>query len=172
MANSRPAPAAGPVNDPGGPSFPVNTSRAQSIPRDGAPSSPATASQPVSRTGTGLPLNTPRTQPAGNMPGLPSWSVAGPVNDPGGTRLSLAGTSTIGYPADRATPAGGDPSALGTNFVTADSDAPTWTQHNPNANPNPGALRGGVETAPAGLYPGETPLSQVSPNANPNPGGL
>lgn len=171
MAQSRPAPAAGPVADPGGARFPVNTGRPVSAGNVGAVSSPGAAG-PVSRGGPTLPLNTPRTQPIGNMSGLGSWSVAGPVADPGGTRLSLGGTSTIGYPADQATPAGGDPSALGTSYVSADSDAPRWYQGNVSANPNPGALSGGVETAAAGLYPGETPINQVSPQANPNPGGL
>ena len=92
-----------------------------------------------SRPGTSLPLNTARTQHIGNSGGLPSWSVAGPVSDPGGTRLSLGDISTIGYPADRATPAGGDPSALG-SYVSGDPASVSPNQTSPNANPNRGGL--------------------------------
>lgn len=177
MAQSRPAPAAGPVSDPGGPSWPAPVSIG------GSPASPAVASQPISRTGTSLPLNTPTTQPAsqlsGSSPapaiqavsGVGSWRTAGPVADPGASRLPIGQTSTIGYPADQATPAGGDPSALGTSYSAADADAPQWSQFNPNFNPNPGALSGSMQQIP-GLYPGETPINQVSPQANPNRGGL
>jgi hypothetical protein len=177
MAQSRPAPAAGPVADPGGPSWGSPASIG------GSPASPP-VSAPVSRQGTSLPVNTPMTQPApqlsGGSPapaiqpvsGVGSWRVAGPVADPGATRLPISSTtSTIGYPMDMATPAGGDPSALGTSYVTTDADAPQWSQFNITFNPNPGALSGGMTTAPA-LMPGETPINQVSPEANPNRGGL
>jgi hypothetical protein len=165
MAQSRPAPAAGPVADPGGPTW----GSAASI--GGSPARPP-VSAGVSRTGSTLPLNTPTAQSAAQLGSAPSWPVAGPVTDPGGTRLSIASTpSTIGYPADMATPAGGDPSALGTSYVTPDADAPQWYQGNIAANPNPGALSGGMATAPC-LMPGETPINQVSPQANPNPGAL
>jgi hypothetical protein len=183
MAQSRPAPAAGPVSDPGGPSWPLNGSSTPApMSIGGSPSSPAVAA-PISRTGTSLPLNTTTTQPAsqlsGSSPapaiqavsGVGSWRAAGPVADPGASRLPIGQTSTIGYPADMASAAGGDPRALGTSYSAADADAPQWSQFNPNFNPNPGALSGGMQQIP-GLYPGETPINQVSPNANPNRGGL
>lgn len=173
MAQSRPAPAAGPVTDPGGPSWPLNGSSTPApMSIGGSPSSPGVASTPIQRTGTSLPVNTPRTQPVPNVGGgFTAWRAAGPVTDPGATRLDLGAVSTIGYPSDRATPAGGDPGALGSSYVTTDADSPQWSQRNPNANPNPGALSGGMATAPT-LYPGETPINQTSPNANPNPGAL
>lgn len=167
MAQSRPAPAAGPVPDPGGPSWPLNGSSVAAPMRTGGPvSSPAIASQPISRMGTSLPLNTPLTQSASQMSGLGSWRVAGPVPDPGGPHIPM-GPSTVGYPADPATPAGGDPRATGSSFSSGDADAPRWSQFNPTFNPNPGALSGGMESISA-LYPGETPASQVDITANPN----
>lgn len=172
MAQTRPAPAAGPVADPGGPSWPLNGSRGTAAPNYGGATSPAVASQPISRTGTSLPVNTPRTQPAGNLTGsIGSWSAAGPVADPGGSRLPIGSGSVIGYGGDPSTPAGGDPSAMGSSYSSGDSDAPTWWQGNPGANPNPGALSGGF-TQISALYPGETPASQTSLTANPNPGAL
>jgi hypothetical protein len=184
MAQSRPAPAAGAVPDPGGPSWPLNgatTPAPMSI--GGSPSSPAVASQAISRQGTSLPVNTPMTQSvaqlAGSSPapaiqpvaGVGRWPVVGVVNDPGAARFPIGSTQAVGLPPDTATVAGGDPRALGSNFSAADADAPRWSQFNPTFNPNPGALTGGMSQIP-GLYPGETPATQVNPNANPNPGAL
>lgn len=140
MAQSRPAPAAGPVADPGGPMWPLNgTPSATPTQIGGSPSSPP-VSQPVMRQGTSLPLNTPRTQHIGNSGGLSSWPVAGPVADPGASRLTIGQSSTIGYPADRAVPEGGDPGALGSGYSGPDIPGPGRSQTSPNANPNPGAL--------------------------------
>lgn len=184
MAQSRPAPAAGPVADPGGPMWPMNGATVPApMSIGGSPSSPAVASQPISRTGSSLPLNTSTTQRAsqlsGSSPapaiqpvsGVGAWRAAGPVADPGGTSLTIGSVSTIGYGSDRATVAGGDPGALGSSYSQADADAPRWSQANITFNPNPGALSGGMAQIP-GLYPGETPANQVNPNGNPNPGAL
>lgn len=163
MAQQQPAPGTTP-------SFARGPSWGSPAQIGGSPSTPP-VSDGVQRTGTSLPVNTPMTQSAGNVPGVGSWRVAGSVSDPGGTSLAVGQTSSIGYPGDQATPAGGDPRALGTSYVETDADGPGWSQFNVSANPNPGALSGGMTTAPA-LYPGETAPNQVSPQANPNPGGL
>lgn len=106
-----------------------------------------------------LPLNTTTTQPAGNQSGLGRWPTAGPVADPGASRLTIGTSpSVIGYPADRATQFGTS-GAMASPSIPQD---PSWSQHSPNANPNPGALSGG----------GSVAANQVSPNANPNPGAL
>lgn len=185
MAQSRPAPGISNVPDPGGAMWPTNTPMAQPAPaRYGPASSPATGGQAIMRQGASWPLNTPMTQPAPQLSGSTpapaiqavggvstAWNGISSVPDPGGTRLPMGPTSTIGYGGDPGAPEGGDPRAMGSSFSSADADAPTWSQFNPTFNPNPGALSGGSAQIP-GLYPGETPANQVSPEANPNPGAL
>jgi hypothetical protein len=185
MAQSRPAPAAGGVPDPGGPSFPLNgASTPAPLQIGGSPSSPAVASVGVQRTGSSLPLNTPRTVPApqlaGGSPapavqpvsGVGSWPVAGSVADPGASRLPLGQPQAIGMPADRATPGGGDPGALGSLAPGPVQGSAQWSQANISGNPNPGALNGPPAAPAPTALPGQTGVNQVSPEANPNPGGL
>lgn len=182
MAQSAPSPGVSSVPDPGAIRYPVNSimptpalggaAQGPAIQSPGAPSAaPGVPGGGVTRPQSTLPLNSPR---GGSIPQLGGASAApgvSNVSDPGGSRFPVNQNQTIGMPADTATPGGGDPGATGGYVPGPTVPTAQWSQFNPSANPNPGALSGGVGPAPA-YQPGQTGATQQSPQANPNPGGL
>ena len=175
MAQTRPAPAAGAVPDPGGTSLPVNSGATVPAPLlPGRPPSPSIASVGVSRPASTLPLNTPQTQKVPQLAGgSPAPAIQAVSSGPGGASLP-----TASQPATTA-PLGGGMVAVSAAGSVADPGAARFALGQNQAigmPPDTAVVAAGDPGAMGGYVPGPTQSgaqwSQANISGNPNPGAL